>query len=103
MTDHEMGWSDCGEVILRLYHFLDGELTEKRRVEIRRHLDECQPCLEAFDFEAELRQVIAVRCRDRVPDRLRQRVADALRQEAVRDDGARESQSTGRGGGIGAR
>ncbi|MGH9063416.1 MAG: mycothiol system anti-sigma-R factor [Acidimicrobiales bacterium] len=77
----ERGHDDCGQVIHRLYHFLDGELTDDRRHEIRRHLDDCQPCLEAFDFEAELRQVIAARCRDRVPDGLRDRVAAAIRHE----------------------
>jgi len=69
---------DCGEAIEKLYGFLDGELTEERRVEIRHHLDDCAPCLEAFDFEAELRVMISVRCRDDVPEALRLRVAAAL-------------------------
>ena len=71
---------DCEEALDRLYHFLDGELTEERRVEIRRHLDDCAPCLDAFDFEAELKAVIAKKCREQVPDQLRQRVADALHE-----------------------
>lgn len=74
---------NCDEVIHRLYHFLDGELTEERRSVIRRHLDDCGSCLEAFDFEAELRQIVASRCRDRVPDRLRERVAAAIQHEQV--------------------
>ncbi|HZD65890.1 MAG TPA: mycothiol system anti-sigma-R factor [Acidimicrobiales bacterium] len=78
----EHSWSgDCGEAIHRLYHFLDGELTPERRSEIRRHLDACEPCLEAFDFELELRQVIATRCRDRVPEHLRSRIAAAILHE----------------------
>jgi mycothiol system anti-sigma-R factor len=72
---------DCNETIERLYFFLDGELTEERRTEIRIHLDDCSPCLGAFDFEAELRQVIASRCKDHVPDSLRQRVLDAILEE----------------------
>jgi len=75
---------DCNETIERLYHYLDGELTDVRRIEIERHLDDCPPCLHAFDFEAELRQVIADRCRDRVPEALRRRIHDAL-VEAERD------------------
>ena len=69
---------DCGQAIEKLYTFLDGELTDERRVEIRQHLDDCSPCLEAFDFEAELRIMISVRCRDEVPETLRVRVAAAL-------------------------
>ena len=73
--------ADCNETIERLYHFLDGELTEERRLEIQRHLDECAPCVDAYGFESELRQVIANRCRDHVPDALLERVRHVLRDE----------------------
>jgi mycothiol system anti-sigma-R factor len=73
--------ADCDETIHRLYHFLDGELTDDRRVQIQRHLDECGPCLDVYDFEAELRHVVASRCRDRVPDTLRERIARVIRHE----------------------
>jgi mycothiol system anti-sigma-R factor len=72
---------DCDEAISELYGFLDGELTEERKIEIRRHLDECPPCFEQFDFEAELRLVIASKCKDEVPESLRQRIADVLAGE----------------------
>lgn len=75
---------DCNETIERLYHYLDGELTDERRVEIARHLDMCGPCVDVFGFEAELRKVIANRCRDHVPDSLLQRVAQALDDEHAR-------------------
>jgi len=52
---------DCDEALRTLYYFLDGELTPARRQAIQRHLNECSPCLEAFDFEAELKLVVA-RC-----------------------------------------
>ncbi|HEX9969240.1 MAG TPA: mycothiol system anti-sigma-R factor [Acidimicrobiales bacterium] len=71
----------CDDAVHTLYHFLDGELTIQKRADIQRHLDECLPCLEAFDFEAELRTVIANKCRDQVPDSLRMRVADAIHHE----------------------
>lgn len=70
--------STCQEAIDTLYRFLDGELTEERRHEIAIHLDECGPCLDAFDFEAELKAVIARKCRDHVPESLRVRVYRAL-------------------------
>ena len=74
---------DCDDAVHTLYHFLDGELTSEKRVEIQRHLDACLPCLEAFDFEAELRAVIAARCRDEVPEALRKRIAEAIDHEAT--------------------
>ena len=73
---------DCQEAIHIIYHYLDGELTDDRRREIQHHLDECMPCLEAYDFEAELRQVIARKCREEVPESLRTRIAEALHHEA---------------------
>lgn len=79
--DFDDNADNCAAVVRRLYHFLDGELTEERRTAIRRHLDDCGPCIDAFDFEAELRQVVASRCRDRVPESLRDRVAAAIRAE----------------------
>jgi anti-sigma factor (TIGR02949 family) len=72
--------TDCGEALRELYVFLDGELTPDRRTMIRTHLDRCACCLEAFDFEAELRVVVSTCCRrDQVPEHLRIRVVQALR------------------------
>ena len=73
---------DCTEAVHRIYHFLDGELTDDRRREIQHHLDDCMPCLEAYDFEAELRILIQRKCRDEVPETLRLRVYQAIQREA---------------------
>ena len=73
---------DCTEAVHELYRYLDGELTEERRTEIRIHLEWCGPCMGAAEFEAELRRVIASRCQDRVPESLIQRVAEAIEQES---------------------
>ena len=86
-ADEHMGSTDvdCEESVHVLYHFLDGELTEMRRFEIKKHLDRCAPCEEVFEFEAELRRVIADRCKDHVPDQLRNRIAEALDHERLSD------------------
>ena len=78
---------NCEEAVHELYTYLDGELTEVRREEIRIHLDYCGPCGGAAEFEAELRRVIANRCKDRVPDSLIQRVAEAIEAESGTHDG----------------
>lgn len=75
---------DCDEAVHQLYHYLDGELTEERRTEIALHLDRCGPCADAAGFEAELRMVIANRCKDRVPDHLLARIAEAIHEESRR-------------------
>jgi mycothiol system anti-sigma-R factor len=69
---------DCTDAIHRLYHFLDGEMTEDRRQEIQRHLDSCAPCLAAYGFEADVRSMIAAKSREPMPDGLRARIAAAI-------------------------
>jgi mycothiol system anti-sigma-R factor len=81
--------SECRDALERLYVYLDGELTDSRRDAIRSHLEDCSPCLEAFDFEAELKIVVARHCRDRVPDRLRMRVAVAIAEASGEDEASR--------------
>jgi len=73
---------DCSEAIHIIYNYLDGEITDDRRREIQHHLDDCMPCLEAYDFEAELRILIQRKCRDEVPETLRLRVYQAIQREA---------------------
>jgi mycothiol system anti-sigma-R factor len=73
---------DCDEAIVRIYQYLDGELTVWRRRAIARHLDECPPCAQGFDFEMELRQVVASKCRDDVPPELKRRIAEAIARSA---------------------
>lgn len=72
----------CEEALHELYHFLDGELTDERRQIISVHLDGCTTCLGAFDFEAELRRVVAERCRETVPEHLRLRIAVLIQHES---------------------
>lgn len=87
MTDH-----DCEGILAELDLFLDGELDESRLASIEVHLRQCSPCLEAFDFEAELRRVIAARCRDKASDELRARIVVAL--EAAAHEPAAGSDTT---------
>ena len=78
---------DCDHAILRVYEYLDGELTVWRRRAITRHLDECPPCADGFVFEIEIRRVdrvevprggarVALRAQDR--RRARDRLARVL-------------------------
>jgi anti-sigma factor (TIGR02949 family) len=70
--------TDCSAIIARLDYFLDGELTELRRIKIEAHLDGCPTCYSAFDFEAELRVVVRTRTVTEVPPELVARIRAAL-------------------------
>jgi mycothiol system anti-sigma-R factor len=75
----------------KLYHYLDGELTLERRQVIQRHLDECHDCIEAFEFEAELRVAVSRSCREDVPPSLIIRVAQAIEVERTLQHGQTNS------------
>jgi mycothiol system anti-sigma-R factor len=73
-----MAEGNCDDVLHELYGFLDGELTTEKRGQIQQHIDDCTPCIEAYEFENDLRQVISQKCRDTVPEDLRRRIAEAI-------------------------
>ena len=70
----------CQEALEELYTFLDGEMTVEKREHIRVHLDDCNPCLEHYDFEAELRIVISKKCKEAVPQSLKDKILRALEE-----------------------
>ena len=67
--------ADCNDTLRELETFLDGELSDDQRGVIRSHLTGCTDCLQAFDFHAELKSVIASKCRnDEMPPGLMDRI-----------------------------
>ncbi|WP_298210327.1 mycothiol system anti-sigma-R factor [Ferrimicrobium sp.] len=72
---------ECRKVIAQLYEFLDSELTDDRRERVREHLDHCGSCLEAFEFEAELRAVIVSHSKEQVPESLMHKLALLIEEE----------------------
>ena len=73
--------ADCPSTIRELHFFLDGEITDEKRLRIQIHLDECPPCLDAFGFEAELRTVIANKLQTEVPADLAARIRAAIERQ----------------------
>jgi mycothiol system anti-sigma-R factor len=72
---------DCGEVLARVYRFLDGELDDADREVVRQHLDDCRPCLREFGIEQEVKTLVARKCGcDPAPSGLREKVLGKLRE-----------------------
>jgi mycothiol system anti-sigma-R factor len=76
---------ECQRALRELYTYLDGQLTLERRTTIKAHIEYCSPCMESFSFEAELKQVVALRCQEQVPEALRMKVFEAIQWE-IRGD-----------------
>lgn len=64
----ECNATDCNETLRELEQFLDHELSDGARRTIHDHLEGCPDCLQAYDFHAELKTVIAAKCHsDQMP------------------------------------
>lgn len=73
--------TDCREVLDKIYAYLDGELGEGDNVDIRVHLDECSPCLQEYDLDKVVKQLVAKHCGcDPVPADLRSKVLARISQ-----------------------
>jgi mycothiol system anti-sigma-R factor len=67
--------ADCSETIRELDAFLDDELSGEVRTHIHLHLNDCVDCLQAFDFQAELKAAIRRKCStDTLPPGLLSRI-----------------------------
>jgi mycothiol system anti-sigma-R factor len=71
----------CNDALHELHHLLSGELDDARRAAIQAHLDECAPCAEPYDFYAEVRRCIQMRCQDEVPATLLAKIELAISEE----------------------
>lgn len=79
---------DCDETLHELYTFLDGELGPAVRQRVEAHLSQCMDCLQVFDFHAELRMVIASKCREEVPPGLAERIIACFGEDALGGTGS---------------
>ena len=70
---------ECDDLLHELAHFLHGELDAERTKHLQSHLEECPPCFETADFQAQLRQLLAKRCQEQVPADFQARVVAMLR------------------------
>ena len=53
---------DCTETVLRIFEFLDGEMSPDDCRRMQSHLDECEPCLHEYQMDQALKMVIKRSC-----------------------------------------
>ncbi len=76
--------SRCAEALDAVYLFLDNEIAETDQRKIQEHLDECGPCLAAYDLERLVKQLVLRSCSDQpAPVELRQRVLTRIREVKI--------------------
>jgi mycothiol system anti-sigma-R factor len=73
--------TDCGKVIDQVYLYLDGEMPDADCAEVRRHLEDCAPCLREYGLEQVFKTLVARSCGcDETPPDFKQRVLGRLRE-----------------------
>jgi mycothiol system anti-sigma-R factor len=79
--------TDCNEVLGEVYLYLDLECADDRRVVIRKHLDECSPCLREFGIEQEVKALVARCCgSETAPAELKMRLRAKLAELVINAD-----------------
>ncbi|GAB2883983.1 mycothiol system anti-sigma-R factor [Nocardioides pacificus] len=74
----------CAEYLEQIIYLIDNELDEADCSVVRRHLDECGPCLQKYDLERTVKSVVARSCSEAAPSSLRERVMVQIREVQVR-------------------
>lgn len=69
----------CDEVLAEVWMLLDHEVSDERDAQLRRHLEECGPCLAQYGIEQKLKAMLARSCREQAPDDLHQRLRERIR------------------------
>ena len=74
---------ECNDLLHELGHYLHGELPPDRAHALKAHLADCPPCFESADFQAQLKEIVAKKCGEEVPDGLRSKVLGFLQGETA--------------------
>jgi mycothiol system anti-sigma-R factor len=75
---------ECADFLQQIVYMLDNELDQTECSAVRRHIDECSPCLQKYDLERTVKALVARSCSESAPEGLRERVLLQLRQVQVR-------------------
>ena len=78
---HDM---DCAAAIEKVYLYLDREMPDDDCVELRRHIEDCAPCLREYGLEQQFKALVARSCGcDETPPDLRSKLLGRLREVRV--------------------
>ena len=70
--------NNCSDALERLWEYLDAELDALDSDVVRAHLAECQGCLDEYDVEVVVKNLVRRGCQETAPDTLRVRIHEQL-------------------------
>lgn len=70
---------DCSEVLLRVFEYIDEEMTEEDCERIRAHLDSCGPCMSEYHRDVLLKAIVRRSCTcEPAPAQLRLQILSSI-------------------------
>ena len=71
----------CNEALAEIFLLLDSECGPERDAELRRHIEDCPPCLGEYGIDEALKQLLARKCGgDHAPDQLKRKLHASIRR-----------------------
>ncbi|RJQ83130.1 mycothiol system anti-sigma-R factor [Amycolatopsis panacis] len=71
----------CEDALAEIYLLLDRECSPQRDAQLRRHIEDCPPCLEEYGIDDQLKQLLARKCGgEHAPAELKSRLRASIRQ-----------------------
>ncbi|NIJ10778.1 mycothiol system anti-sigma-R factor [Saccharomonospora amisosensis] len=90
----EPGKVNCDEALAEIYLLLDKECTPERDAELRKHIEDCPPCLEEYGIDVQIKQLLARKCGgDLAPAELKSRLRASIRQTVQQRGGLRYAET----------
>ncbi|NKQ59157.1 mycothiol system anti-sigma-R factor [Amycolatopsis sp. K13G38] len=72
---------NCSEALAEIFLLLDSECSPERDAELRRHIEDCPPCLEEYGIDEQLKQLLARKCGGEIaPSELKQKLRASIRK-----------------------
>lgn len=79
----------CDDALAEIYLLLDKECSAERDAELRRHIDDCPPCLEEYGIDEQIKQLLARKCGgEHAPADLKSRLKASIRRTVAERGGS---------------
>ncbi|MFC4000456.1 mycothiol system anti-sigma-R factor [Prauserella oleivorans] len=84
----------CDEALAEIYLLLDKECTPERDAQLRKHIEDCPPCLEEYGIDEQIKQLLHRKCGgDHAPADLKNRLRASIRKTVEERGGLRFAES----------
>lgn len=84
----------CDDALAEIYLLLDRECSPERDAELRRHIEDCPPCLEEYGIDDQIKRLLARKCGgDLAPAELKDRLQASIRKTVAERSGLRVSET----------